>query len=54
MGGENDIVNGKLVPHAYNRQDIESSIYYKQMLPVNVVDFTPPIAVMIVVDTSGN
>ncbi len=54
VGGENDVVGGKLVPHAYNRQDIDGSTYYKQMLPVNVVDYTPPIAVMILVDTSGS
>lgn len=54
VGGENDMINGTMVPHAYNRQDIENSTYYKQMLPVNVVDFTPPIAVMIIVDTSGS
>ena len=54
VGGENDIVNGELIPHAYNRADIDQSTYYKQMLPVNVVDYTPPIAVMIVVDTSAS
>lgn len=54
VGGENDVVGGSIVPHAYNRNDIESSTYYKQMLPVNVIDYTPPIAVMIVIDTSAS
>ncbi len=55
VGGVNDIgANGKLVPHAYNREDLELSTYYKQMLPVNAIDFTPPVAVMIVVDGSGS
>ncbi|MBQ9097848.1 MAG: VWA domain-containing protein [Clostridia bacterium] len=54
VGGVNDIINGTMVPHAYNRNDIDGSTYYKQMLPVNVVDYTPPIAVMIVVDTSAS
>ncbi len=54
VGGRNDEVDGRPVPHAYNRLDMESSLYYKQMLPVNVVDYTPPIAVMIVVDCSGS
>lgn len=54
VGGENEMVNGELVPHAYNRKDMEQSTYYKQMLPVNVVDYTPPIAVMIVVDASAS
>lgn len=54
VGGKNELVNGTLVPHAYNRVDLEKSTYYKQMLPINAVDFTPPIALMIVVDTSGS
>ena len=53
VGGRNDYDgDGKLVPHAYNRQDIENSEFLKHMLPVNVVDYTPPIAVMLVIDTS--
>lgn len=54
VGGENDMINGQLVPHAYNRNDMEQSTYYKQMLPVNVVDYTPPMAVVIVVDASSS
>ena len=54
VGGENEMVNGELVPHAYNRKDMEQSTYYKQMLPVNVEDYQPPIAVMIVVDASAS
>ena len=54
VGGENEMVNGQLVPHAYNRADMEQSTYYKHMLPVNVTDYTPPIAVMIVVDASAS
>ncbi|MBE6634762.1 MAG: VWA domain-containing protein [Ruminococcaceae bacterium] len=52
VGGKNDEVGGAVVPHAYNRADIDSSVYLKQMLPVTAEDYTPPIAVMIVVDTS--
>ena len=53
VGGRNDYdSDGKLVPHAYNRDDIEKSEFLKHMLPVNVVDYTPPIAVMLVIDTS--
>lgn len=48
VGGRNDASG----PHAYNRADIDKSTYLKQMLPVNVIDYTPPIAVMILVDTS--
>lgn len=55
VGGQNETdANGKLVPHAYNREDLSNSTFYKQMLPINALDFTPPIAVMIVVDTSAS
>ena len=54
VGGELDDVGGVKVPHAYNRNDIASSTYFKQMLPVNAIDYTPPIAVMIVVDASAS
>ena len=54
VGGELDDVAGVKVPHAYNRNDIASSTYFKQMLPVNAIDYTPPIAVMIVVDASAS
>lgn len=54
VGGELDDVNGVKVPHSYNRNDIASSTYFKQMLPVNAIDYTPPIAVMIVVDASAS
>ena len=46
--------NGKLISHAYNREDLANSTYYKQMLPINAIDFTPPIAVMIVIDKSAS
>ncbi len=52
VGGRNDEIDGITVPHSYNRADIESSVYLKQMLPVVAEDYTPPIAVMIVIDTS--
>ena len=51
VGGQLDSGNQ---PHSYNRLDMAESTYYRQMLPVNVVEYTPPIAVMIVVDTSGS
>ena len=54
VGGELDDINGVKVPHAYNRNDIASSTYFKQMLPINAIDYTPPIAVMIVVDASAS
>ena len=54
VGGINDGTVTKPIPHAYNRADLEKSTYYKQMLPVSAIDFTPPVAVMIVVDASGS
>lgn len=54
VGGELDEINGVKVPHAYNRNDLAASTYYKQMLPINAIDYTPPIAVMIVVDASAS
>ncbi len=54
VGGINDGTVTNPIPHAYNREDLEKSTYYKQMLPVSAIDFTPPTAVMIVVDSSGS
>ena len=54
VGGINDGTPSKPIPHAYNREDLDKSTYYKQMLPVSAIDFTPPTAVMIVVDSSGS
>ena len=54
VGGSLDDVNGQKTPHAYNRNDLASSNYFQQMLPIKAIDFTPPIAVMIVVDASAS
>ncbi len=55
VGGKNSTdENGKIVPHAYNRADVEASTYFKQMLPVLTEDYTPPLAVMIIIDTSSS
>ena len=53
VGGANDMLDGVLVPHAYNRLDMEGTLF-QQMLPVQVVEYTPPLAVMIVIDSSGS
>ena len=39
--------------HAYNRSDMYGSVYQK-MLPVEAVDYTPPVGVFIIVDVSGS
>lgn len=55
VGGKNDLGPDGLtqVPHAYNRADMADSLF-SQMLPVDVIDYTPPTAVMIVIDASGS
>lgn len=40
--------------HAYNRQDVRNSTYFKQLLPVDVITYTPPVGVTIIVDRSGS
>lgn len=39
--------------HAYNRADMANSIY-QSLLPVQAINYKPPIAVMIIVDRSGS
>ena len=45
--------NGQVVPNAYNREDMYETLY-QEMLPVQAIDYTPPVAVMIIVDRSGS
>ena len=40
--------------HAYNRADMLYSTYLRQMLPVEVIKYTPPVAVLIIIDRSGS
>ena len=40
--------------NAYTRDDMLNSEYYMDMLPVDVIEYTPPIAVMIIIDRSGS
>ena len=41
------------VPNAYNRVDMKGTMY-QEMLPVQAIDYTPPVATMIVIDRSGS
>lgn len=43
----------KYVAHAYNRADMLNTLY-QQLLPVQAIKYTPPIAVMVIVDRSGS
>lgn len=44
---------GNDVAHAYNRADMENSLL-QQMLPVQIIDYTPPLGLYIVLDISGS
>ena len=39
--------------HAYNRSDMIGSVY-QQMLPVQAINYTPPVGVIVIIDTSGS
>lgn len=43
----------RYVAHAYNRSDMLNTLY-QQILPVQAIKYTPPIAVMVIVDRSGS
>ena len=45
--------NGEVVPNAYNYDDMYDTLY-QEMLPVQAIEYTPPVAVMIIVDRSGS
>ena len=46
---------GETVPkaHAYNEDDMKGSLF-QQMLPVNITDYTPSVALAIIIDRSGS
>ena len=43
----------KWTANAYTRDDMINTIY-QEMLPVEAINYTPPVAVMIIIDTSGS
>jgi len=45
--------NGVPVPNAYNREDMFGTLY-QEILPVQAIDYTPPAAVMLLIDSSGS
>ena len=49
VGGNDE--NGEV--NAYNRNDMYGTLY-QEMLPVNVINYTPPMGVVFIVDTSGS
>ncbi len=46
--------NRRPVPHAFNFEDMKNATAFADMLPVVVEDFKPPVALAIIVDTSGS
>ena len=50
--GGNDSINTSN-PHSYNRDDMIGSLY-QQMLPVQVINYTPPVGVIFIIDRSGS
>ena len=43
----------KYIAHAYNRDDMLNTLF-QDILPVQAINYTPPVAVMIVADRSGS
>ncbi len=44
---------GETVANVYNREDMSGTLY-ESMLPINAVDYIPPIAIMLVIDSSSS
>lgn len=40
--------------NAFTKEDMKPSQYLKKLLPVDIINFTPPVAVMILIDKSGS
>lgn len=47
--GEND----KYVAHSYKREDMLNTLY-QELLPIQAINYTPPVAVIVIVDRSGS
>ena len=45
---------GEEEANAFTESDMRESQYLKKLLPVDIVNFTPPVAVMILIDKSGS
>lgn len=55
-GNEEDVnpYDDNWTANAYTREDMLNSKYYKDMLPVDIIEYTPPVGVMIIIDRSGS
>lgn len=50
VGGNDEKGNA----NAYNRNDLKESTYYKKLIPVQAINYTPPIGVVFILDKSGS
>ena len=53
VGGNRLNEHGETVANAYNRADMIGTLY-QQMLPVQAIDYSPPLGVVIIIDRSGS
>ncbi|MCH5165129.1 MAG: VWA domain-containing protein [Clostridiales bacterium] len=53
VGGNKIDVDGKETANAYNRDDMINTTY-QRMLPVQAIDYTPPLGLVIIIDRSGS
>lgn len=53
VGGNRVDQYGEEVANAYNREDLAGTLF-QDMLPVQAIDYTPPVAVVIIIDSSGS
>lgn len=54
VGGLEPGTESDPTPHAYNREDMYSADAFKEMLPVQVVDYTPPMGIELIIDCSAS
>lgn len=53
VGGDKEDEYGRTVANTYVEDDMAGTLY-QQMLPVQAIEYTPPVAVMLIIDKSGS
>lgn len=53
VGGNRTDESGAIVANTYNRDDMYNTLY-QEMLPVEAIDYTPPLGLMMIIDRSGS
>ncbi|MCL2862084.1 MAG: VWA domain-containing protein [Firmicutes bacterium] len=54
MGGDREIEGGHTIPNVFNRLDMQNTPSLNRIMPVDTISWTPPLAVMLVIDVSGS